>query len=44
VGFQNFPTHFLDEALFLNVAHIGDLLFLGDAKVVLGILSSCVVH
>jgi hypothetical protein len=40
---QDFATHFLDEALSQNVAHIDDLPFLGDAQVVLGISSSCVV-
>jgi hypothetical protein len=44
VGFQDFSTHFLDEVLFENVAHINDLPFLGDAQVDLGILSSCVTY
>jgi hypothetical protein len=44
VGFQNFVTHFLDEALFQNVAHINDLLFLGNTQVALVILSSCVKY
>jgi hypothetical protein len=43
MGFQDFATHFLDEALYLNVAHIDDFVFLGVALVVLGIFSSCVV-
>jgi hypothetical protein len=44
-GFQNFTTHFLDEALFQNMTHIDDLPFLGDTQVALGILSSsCVAH
>jgi hypothetical protein len=30
MGVQDFATHFLDEALFHNVAHIDDLLLLGD--------------
>jgi hypothetical protein len=29
MGFQNFATHFLNEALFQNVAHIDDLPLLG---------------
>jgi hypothetical protein len=44
VGFQTFATHFLDEALFQNMAHIDDLPFLGDAHVSLGILSSFIAH
>jgi hypothetical protein len=44
MGFQNFATHFLDEALFQDVAHIDDLPSLGDAHVALGILSSCVAR
>jgi hypothetical protein len=35
--------HFLNEALFQDMAHIDDLFFMGDAQVALGILSSCVV-
>ncbi len=42
VGFQDFATHFLDEALSQDVAHIDDFPFLGDTQVVLGILSSWV--
>jgi hypothetical protein len=42
MGFQEFVTHFLDEALFQNMAHINDLPFLRDTQVVLGILFSCV--
>jgi hypothetical protein len=42
VGSQDFVVHFLDEALFQDLAHIDDLLFLGDAHVALGILSSYV--
>jgi len=42
VGFKNFVTHFLDEALFYDVAHINDLPLLGNAHVALGILSSYV--
>ncbi len=33
--------HFLDEVLSQDVAHINNLLFLGNIQVVLGILSSC---
>jgi len=44
VGFQDFATHFLDEVLFQDMAHIDDLPLLENAQVVLGILSSCVVH
>jgi hypothetical protein len=44
MGSQEFATHFLDEALSQDMAHIDDLPFLGDAQVVLGILSSCVVR
>jgi hypothetical protein len=40
---QDFATHFLNEALSQNMAHIDDLPLLGDAQVVLGISSSCVV-
>jgi hypothetical protein len=29
VGFYDFATHFLDEALFQDMAHINDI-FLGD--------------
>jgi hypothetical protein len=36
--------HFLDEALFQNIAHIDDILFLGDAQPALGILSSYVIR
>jgi hypothetical protein len=35
VGFQDFATQFLDEALFQNMAHINDLFFLGDTQVAL---------
>jgi hypothetical protein len=44
VGFQTFATHFLDETLLQNMAHIDDLPFLGDAHISLGILSSFVAH
>jgi hypothetical protein len=37
MGFQDFVTHFLDEALSQNMAHINDLLLLGNTQVVLGI-------
>jgi len=42
MGFQNFATHFLDKVLSHDVAHINDLPLLGNAHIVLGILSSCV--
>jgi hypothetical protein len=44
VGFQDFATHFLDGALFQDVAYIDDLPILKDAHVVLRILSMCVAH
>jgi len=44
VGFQNFATHFLDGVLFQDMAHIDDLPLLGHVQVILGILSSCVIH
>jgi hypothetical protein len=44
VGSKNFGTHFLDEALSQNVAHINDFFFLRDAQVGLGILASCVIR
>jgi hypothetical protein len=44
VGFQNFFTHFLDEALFHDMVHINDFPFLQDVEVALGILSSCVAR
>jgi hypothetical protein len=31
MGSQDFAIHFLDEALFQEVVHIDDLLFLGGA-------------
>jgi len=31
VGFQDFAKHLLDETLFQDMAHIDDLLLLGDA-------------
>ncbi len=43
MGFQDFATHFLDEVLFQNVAHIDDFPLLGDPQVAF-ILSSCVAH
>ncbi len=43
-GFQNFATHFLDESLSQEVAHVDDLPLLGDAHVVLGILFLCVAR
>jgi hypothetical protein len=44
MGSQDFATHFLDEVLFQDVAHIDDLPFLGNSHVTLGILFSCVAH
>jgi hypothetical protein len=44
MGFQDFATHSLDEALFHDMAHINDFPFLGDAQVVWGIFFSCVAH
>jgi hypothetical protein len=44
MGSQDFAMHFLDEVLSQDVAHIDDLSLLGDAHVVLGILSSCIIH
>jgi hypothetical protein len=38
VGSQNFVTHFLDEALSQNVAHIDVIYLLGDAQVALDII------
>jgi len=31
MGFQNFATYFLDEALFKDIMHINNLPLLGDA-------------
>ncbi len=44
MGFQDFATHLLYEVLSQDVAHINDLLLMGDAQVALGILSSCVAR
>ncbi len=44
VGFQDFATHFLDDVLFQDVAHIDDFPLLGDAQVALGILASSVTY
>lgn len=44
VGFKDFVTHFLDESLFQDMAHINYLPILGNAQVPLGSLSSCVIH
>jgi hypothetical protein len=44
VGFPNFVTHFMDEALSQDVAHINNILLLGGAQVALGILFSCVAR
>jgi hypothetical protein len=44
MGSHDFATHFLDEVLSQNVAHIDDVLFLGNTQVALGILSSCVIY
>ncbi len=41
-GFLRHCHTFLDETLSQNVAHINDLILLGNTQVVLGILSSCV--
>jgi len=41
---QDFATHFLDEILSQNVVHIDDFPLLGNAQVVLGILSSCITR
>jgi hypothetical protein len=41
---QNFATHFLDEALSQNMAHIDDLFFLGNLPVALSILASSVIR
>ncbi len=37
-------THFLDDVLFQDVAHIDDLPLLRNTQVVLGILASCVTY
>jgi hypothetical protein len=42
MGFQNFVTHFLNEALFQDMVHIDDLPLLGNTHV--GILSLCATH
>jgi hypothetical protein len=42
-GSQDFATHFLDETLFQNMAHIDDLFLLGNTQVILGILSLNVI-
>jgi len=44
MGSQEFATHFLDEVLSQDMAHIYDIPFLGNTQVVLGILSSCVTY
>jgi hypothetical protein len=44
MGSQDFATHFLDEVLSQDVAHINDLPLLKDTQIILGILPSCVVH
>jgi len=44
MGSQGFAMNFLDEVLFQDVTHINDLPLLGDIRVTLGILSSCVVR
>ncbi len=41
--FSRLCDAFLDGVLSQNMAHIDDLPLLGDAQVVLGIFSSCVV-
>jgi hypothetical protein len=44
VGFLNFVTHFMDEVLSHDVAHINNLPLVGGAQVALDILFSCVTH
>jgi hypothetical protein len=44
MGSHDFTMHFLDEVLFQDMVHIDDFFFLGNPKVALGILFSCVVH
>ncbi len=44
IGSQGFVIFFLDEILSQDVAHINDLLLLGNAQVALGILFSCVAR
>ncbi len=44
VNFHDFAMFFLNEALSLDMVHIDDFPFLGDAQVVFDILSSCIVH
>jgi hypothetical protein len=39
VGFHDFATYFLDEALFQDVGDIDNFFFMGDAQVALGIFS-----
>jgi hypothetical protein len=40
VGSYDFATHFLDEALSQDMAHINDFPLLGNAQITLGILFS----
>jgi hypothetical protein len=44
MGSKDFATHFLNEVLFQDMAHINDLPLQRDTQVVLSILSSYVVH
>ncbi len=44
MGFWDFAMHFLDETLFQDVVHIDDLPFMGNAHVILSILSFCVAR
>ncbi len=44
MGFEDFVTHILNEALSHDMVHIDDLPLLGNAHVVISILSSCVAH
>jgi hypothetical protein len=44
MSFQDFVTHFLDEALFQNEVHIDIFPPLGNIQVVLGFLFSCVIR
>jgi len=44
VNYQDFAMFFKNEVLFLNMVHIDDFPFLGNAQVVFSILSSCIIH
>jgi hypothetical protein len=41
---HDFVTHFLNGVLSQNMMHIDDFPTLGNTRVILGILSSCVVY